>query len=93
MIAPPLHVWRLEAGVFHPRIAEDDGWWHSRALEVTLRPTQPFLTIRDRDARQLGLPRRAFEREQRVEQLELELSEAQRRLAEMETQPRDPRGE
>lgn len=92
-IAPALHAWRLEAGAYVPWIAADDGWWHSRALDITFRPTQPFLTIRDREARELSLPRRAFERADQAEQLERELVEAQRRIAEMEARLRQPRGE
>ena len=93
LIAPALHAWRLEDGVYAPWVADDDGWWYSRALAITFRPAQPFLAIRDRDQRPLSLPRRAFEREDRVEQLEQELAEARRRIADIEAQLRHPPGQ
>ena len=91
LIAPALHAWRLEAGTFVPWVACDDGWWHSHALGITLRPTQPFLTIRDRDQNQLSLPRRAFERERQVEQFEQQVADLQRRIADIEAQLRRAR--
>ena len=93
LIAPVLHAWRLEDGVYVPWVADDDGWWHSSTLDITFRPLPPFLTIRDRAARDVSLPRRAFERESQLEQLEQDLVEAQRRIAEMEARLRDPRAE
>jgi len=89
-IAPALQAWRLENGVYTSLAADEDGWWHSRALDMTLRPAQPFLAVRDRDGRQLSPPRRAFEREYQLEQ---ELAEAQRRIADLEAQSRRQRGE
>ncbi len=72
-IAPALQTWRLVNGTYGPWVAGDDGWWRSPALDITLRPAQPFLAVRDRDGRQLSVPRRAFEREYQLEQ---ELAEA-----------------
>ena len=74
--------------MYVPWGAAEDGWWHSRALDVAFQPAQPFLAVRDRDGRQLSPPRRAFEREHRVEQLERELAEARRRIADLEAQAR-----
>lgn len=91
LIAPALHAWRLDGDAYVPWAAVEDGWWHSAALGITFRPTQPFMTIRDRDGRTLSLPRRAFEREQMVDQLAEELAEAQRRIAELEDQLRHGR--
>jgi hypothetical protein len=54
-----------------------------RAIFESFQPTQPFMTIRDREGRQLSLPHQAFERESTLEH---ELAEAQRRIAEMEAQ-------
>ena len=81
LIAPALHAWRFEKGAYVPWVADDDGWWRSRSLGISFQPTQPFLTIRDREGRQLSLPHQAFEREYTLEH---ELAEAQRRIAEME---------
>ncbi len=93
LIAPVLHAWLLEDGTYAPWVAADDGWWHSRALAITFRPEQPFLTIRDQDRCQLSLPRRAFEREDRVEHLEQELAEARQHIATIEAQQLRPPGE
>ena len=90
LIAPALHAWRLEEGVYVPWVAADDGWWRSRSLGISFQPTQPFLTIRDREGRQLCLPHQAFEREYTLEH---ELAEAQRRIAEMEAHLRALRGD
>jgi len=56
-----------------------------RAIFESFQPTQPFLTIRDREGRQLSLPHQAFEREYTLEH---HLAEAQRRIAEMDAQLR-----
>jgi len=92
-IAPALQAWRLENGAYTPFVAADDGWRHSRALDITLRPAQPFLAVRDRDGRQLSVPRRAFEREYQLEQLERELAEARQLIADLDAQSRRQRGE
>jgi hypothetical protein len=52
-----------------------------RAIFESFQPTQPFMTIRDREGRQLSLPHQAFEREYTLEH---ELAEAQHQIAEME---------
>ena len=84
---------RLEKGAYVPWVADDDGWWRSRSLGISFQPTQPFMTIRDREGRQLSLPHQAFEREYTREHVEHELAEAQRRIAEMEAQLRALRGD
>ena len=89
-IAPVLHAWRLEGAAYIPWVGDEEGWWHSRALDLALQPTQPFITLRDRDGREVSAPRRAFEREYALEQ---ELVEAQRRIAEMEARLRQVRDE
>ena len=63
-----------------------------RAIFESFQPTQPFLAIRDREGRQLSLPHQAFEREYTLDRVEHELTEAQRRIAEMEAQLRTLRG-
>jgi Uma2 family endonuclease len=93
LIAPALHAWHLEEGAYVPWVADDDGWWRSRSLGISFQPTQPFMTIRDREGRQLSLPHQAFEREYTLERVEHELVEAQRRIAEMEAQLRALRGD
>lgn len=93
LIAPALHAWRLEEEAYVPWVAGADGWWQSRALGITFQPTQPFLTIHDRDGRQISIPRQALQREYQVEQLTRELAEAQQRIAEMETELRHLRGQ
>ena len=90
LIAPALHAWRLEEGAYVPWVADDDGWWRSRSLGIGFQPTQPFMTICDREGRQLSLPHQAFEREYTLEH---ELAEAQRRIAEMEAHLRALRGD
>jgi Uma2 family endonuclease/uncharacterized coiled-coil protein SlyX len=92
LIAPALHAC-LEKGAYVPWVADDDGWWRSRSLGISFQPTQPFMTIRDREGRQLSLPHRAFEREYTLERVEHELAEAQRRIAEMEAHLRALRGD
>src|SRR5207253_2939165 len=79
LIAPALHAWRLEDRAYIPWVADDDGWWRSRSLGISFQPTQPFMTIRDREGRQLSLPHQAFAREYTLEHVEHELAEAQRR--------------
>ena len=64
-----------------------------RAIFERFQPTQPFLTIHDREGRQLSLPHQAFEREYTLERVEHELAEAQRRIAEMEAHLRALRGD
>ena len=64
-----------------------------RAIFESFQPTQPFMTIRDREGRQLSLPHQAFEREYTLECVEHELAEAQRRIAQMEAQLRALRGD
>jgi hypothetical protein len=61
-----------------------------RAIFESVQPTQPFMTIRDREDRQLSLPHQAFEREYTLEH---ELAEAPRRIAEMEAYLRELRGD
>jgi Uma2 family endonuclease len=93
LIAPALHAWRLEKGAYVPWVADDDGWWRSCSLGIGFQPTQPFLTIRDREGRQLSLPHQAFEREYTLERVEHELAEAQRPIAEMGARLRALRGD
>jgi hypothetical protein len=61
-----------------------------RAIFESFQPTQPFLTIRDREGRQLSLPHQAFAREYTLEH---ELAAAQRRIAEMEAHLRARHGD
>jgi len=49
--ATPVQAWRLdpEGGPYIPWTPDRQGWWHSAALQVALRPTPPLLSVRDRD--------------------------------------------
>jgi Uma2 family endonuclease len=87
-ITPALQSWRLDNDTYTSWNAAGDGWWHSRALDVTFQAAQPFLAVRDRDGRHVSPPRRAFEREYRVEQLEQELAEARQLIADLNAQAR-----
>ena len=78
VMSTPLLAWRLESGAYVPWQAEDDGWWHSAALDVSLQATQPFLGIRDRDGRVIVPTRDIYRHNQRQEQL-LQQAEAERR--------------
>lgn len=69
LITPALHAWRLAEEGYVPWVASDDGWWRSHSLGITFQPTQPYLTICDRDGQQISLPRQALQREYQVEQL------------------------
>jgi len=78
VMSTPLLAWRLESGASVPWQAEDDGWWHSRALDVSLQATQPFLGIRDRDGHIIVPTRDIYRHNQRQEQL-LQQVDAERR--------------
>ena len=49
--ATPVQAWRLgpDGGPYIPWTPDRQGWWHSAALQVALRPTPPLLSVRDRD--------------------------------------------
>ncbi len=88
-----LRVWRLEGGVYAPWRPEDDGAWYSASLDVSFQATRPFLGVRDRDGRQIALPRVVRERLGETEQ---RLAQETRRRAELEEQLlrlREERGE
>ncbi len=78
VMSTPLLAWRLESGAYVLWQAEDDGWWHSRALDVSLQATQPFLAIRDRDGHIIVPTRDIYRHNQRQEQL-LQQVDAERR--------------
>jgi hypothetical protein len=90
LFSPPLLAWRLRAGVYVPWEPEADGAWHSASLAVAFQPTQPYLGVRDRDGRQIELPRAVRER---AEHLEQQLSAVEQRRAELEEQLRRLRAE
>ena len=90
LFSPPLLGWRLQAGVYVPWKPEADGLWHSASLSVAFQPMQPFLGVRDRDGRQIELPRAVRER---VEYLEQQLSAVEQARAELEEQLRRLRAE
>jgi hypothetical protein len=59
---------------------EADGSWHSASLAVAFQPTQPYLEVRDRDGRQIELPRTVRERAENLEQRCAAIEEQLRRL-------------
>ena len=92
-----MHAWRLQAGLYVPWKPEADGSWHSTSLAVAFQPTQPYLGVRDRDGRQIELPRTVRERAEYLEQQlsaveQARVEEAQRR-ADLEEQLRQVRAE
>jgi hypothetical protein len=95
--SPPLLGWRLQAGVYVPWKPEADGMWHSASLAVAFQPMQPFLGVRDRDGRQIELPRAVRERaeylEQQLSAVEQARAEEAQRRAELEEQLRRLRAE
>jgi len=90
LFSPPLLGWRLQAGVYVPWKPEADGLRHSASLAVAFQPIQPFLGVRDRDGRQIELPRAVRER---AEYLEQQLSAVEQRRAELDEQLRRLRAE
>jgi len=52
LLPTPVQAWRLgpEGGPYIPWTPDRQGWGHSAALQVALRPTPPLLSVRDRDS-------------------------------------------
>ncbi len=88
----PARGWRLREGVYAPWRAEADGSWRSGVLDVAFEPTRPYMNIRDRDGRAIGLPEvvraRAEYLEGQVAEMERAHAEATRRAAELEEEVR-----
>ncbi len=78
----PLLAWRLAAGAYVPWRPDEDGWWHSSVLDVSLRATQPLLGVRDRDGTIIApsgeVRRRARNLEQRLRDMEQARVDAER---------------
>ncbi len=70
VLSTPLLAWRLDGDTYARWQPDRDGWWHSAALEVSFRATQPFLSVRDRDGTVIApagqMRRQARETEQRL---------------------------
>jgi Uma2 family endonuclease len=49
LLVAPLLAWRLDGATYVPWRPDDDGWWHSRVLDVSFRPGHPYVGVRDRD--------------------------------------------
>ena len=47
LLSTPLLAWRLDGDAFAPWHPDEDGLWRSAALGISLRPTQPLLTVYD----------------------------------------------
>ncbi len=78
----PLLAWRLSSGTYVPWHPDEDGWWHSSALDVSLRATQLLLGVRDRDGTVIAptgeVRRRARNLEQRLRDMEQARVDAER---------------
>ena len=57
LLATPLSAWRLEGDAYVPWLPAEDGWWYSTALGVSLQPVRHFLSMRDRDGREIPATR------------------------------------
>lgn len=77
LLSTPLLAWRLEDDVYVPWRPAEDGCWHSMALDIAIGATQPLLSVRDRDGREIDPPRRVRARlrdaEERINELEANL--------------------
>jgi len=77
-----LLAWRLSSGTYVPWHPDEDGWWHSSALDVSLRATQLLLGVRDRDGTVIApageVRRRARNLEQRLRDMEQARVDAER---------------
>ena len=99
LLSEPIVAWRLQSGAYVPWRAGADGWWRSRALDVSLQPlgALPLLSVRDRDGTIIEptpqVRRRLRAEEQARAEAERRRAEAERRSAELEEQLRALRGE
>ncbi len=95
LLVAPLLAWRLDGATYVPWRPDDDGWWHSRVLDVSFRPGHPYVGVRDRDGVILepsgAVRRHARALEQRMHEaararalLEQQLAEAARERAALE---------
>jgi len=88
LFVAPLLAWRLDGASYAPWRPDDDGWWHSRALDVSFQPGHPYVRVRDRDGVELepsGVVRRHMREEARARALlEQQLAEATRERAALE---------
>ncbi len=70
VLSTPLLAWRLDGDEYARWQPDGEGWWHSAALDVSFRATQPFLGVRDRDGTLIApagqVRRQAHEVEQRL---------------------------
>ncbi len=85
VLPTPLLAWRLDGGDTYARWQPDrEGWWHSAALDVSFRATQPFLSVRDQDGVVIApsgqMRRQAREVEQRLVAEARARAEAEQRL-------------
>ncbi len=82
LLSAPLLAWYLEGTTYMPWQPAADGWWHSRALEVSFRPAQPYIEVRDRDGTVLATSGAVRRHARALERRLHELEEAVRRLSE-----------
>jgi len=87
LLSTPLRAWRLEDEAFVPWHAEQDGFWHSRVLGVTIEPTQPLLNMRDWMGEPIDPPRRAWERAHEADTLERRVRDLEDELRRLREDP------
>ncbi len=81
VLSTPLLAWRLGSDGYVPWLPEADGSWRSASLGITIEPTRPILSIRDREGHHVAWSREA---PRRTEWLEQQLAETQERLTAVE---------
>jgi len=80
-----IRAWRLDPhrqGRYQPWVADEDGYWRSDILGVSLRPQPHYVSMRDVDGEDIGLPVENGERARAAERALREAQETTRRLEE-----------
>ena len=83
IIGDAVQAWRLapaSSTVYQPWAPNDDGYWHSSALDIAFWPEQPFLMVRDHDGLLIPHPRTAARRLRDEQAARQQLEEELRRL-------------
>lgn len=80
VMSTPLLAWRLQSGGYVPWKPDAGGWWQSISLGVTFQATQPILSLRDRDGRQIEVARHVRQRAERLEQRVADLEDQLRQV-------------
>lgn len=80
VLSTPLLAWRLQSGVYVPWKLDAGGWWQSISLGVAFQATQPILSLRDCNGRQIEVARQVRQRAERLEQRVADLEDQLRQL-------------